>query len=326
MDYKDIQQLVAPEMQAVDDLIQKRLQSDVVLVNQLSQYIINSGGKRLRPLLALLMAKACGYSGDKHINIATIVEFIHTATLLHDDVVDESDMRRGKDTANNVWGNQAAVLVGDFLYSRSFEMMVDVNQMRVMEIMASTTNTIAEGEVLQLLNINDADTTEARYMDVIYSKTATLFEAACQLGAILSELPIEQEQSVAQFGVHLGNAFQLIDDVLDYSTDAKKLGKNVGDDLAEGKPTLPLIIALSRSEQAGATEDVALIRQAIKEGGLELIEPIMQIINKTGALDYTKEVAVKEIEMAINSLDCLDDSQYKTALIDLAIFSSNRTS
>jgi len=195
-----------------------------------------------------------------------------------------------------------------------------------MEIMASTTNTIAEGEVLQLLNINDADTTEARYMDVIYSKTATLFEAACQLGAILSELPIEQEQSVAQFGVHLGNAFQLIDDVLDYSTDAKKLGKNVGDDLAEGKPTLPLIIALSRSEQAGATEDVALIRQAIKEGGLELIEPIMQIINKTGALDYTKEVAVKEIEMAINSLDCLDDSQYKTALIDLAIFSSNRTS
>ena len=326
MDYKDIEQLVAPEMQAVDDLIQKRLQSDVVLVNQLSQYIINSGGKRLRPLLALLMAKACGYSGDKHINIATIVEFIHTATLLHDDVVDESDMRRGKDTANNVWGNQAAVLVGDFLYSRSFEMMVDVNLMRVMEIMASTTNTIAEGEVLQLLNINDADTTEARYMDVIYSKTATLFEAACQLGAILSELPIEQEQSVAQFGVHLGNAFQLIDDVLDYSTDAKKLGKNVGDDLAEGKPTLPLIIALSRSEQAGATEDVALIRQAIKEGGLELIEPIMQIINKTGALDYTKEVAVKEIEMAINSLDCLDDSQYKTALIDLAIFSSNRTS
>ncbi|HIP81076.1 MAG TPA: octaprenyl diphosphate synthase [Leucothrix mucor] len=326
MDYKDIQQLVALEMQAVDDLIQKRLQSDVVLVNQLSQYIINSGGKRLRPLLALLMAKACGYSGDKHINIATIVEFIHTATLLHDDVVDESDMRRGKDTANNVWGNQAAVLVGDFLYSRSFEMMVDVNLMRVMEIMASTTNTIAEGEVLQLLNINDADTTEARYMDVIYSKTATLFEAACQLGAILSELPIEQEQSVAQFGVHLGNAFQLIDDVLDYSTDAKKLGKNVGDDLAEGKPTLPLIIALSRSEQAGATEDVALIRQAIKEGGLELIEPIMQIINKTGALDYTKEVAVKEIEMAINSLDCLDDSQYKTALIDLAIFSSNRTS
>ena len=326
MDYKDIQQLVAPEMQAVDDLIQKRLQSDVVLVNQLSQYIINSGGKRLRPLLALLMAKACGYSGDKHINIATIVEFIHTATLLHDDVVDESDMRRGKDTANNVWGNQAAVLVGDFLYSRSFEMMVDVNQMRVMEIMASPTNTIAEGEVLQLLNINDADTTEARYMDVIYSKTATLFEAACQLGAILSELPIEQEQSVAQFGVHLGNAFQLIDDVLDYSTDAKKLGKNVGDDLAEGKPTLPLIIALSRSEQAGVTEDVALIRQAIKEGGLELIEPIMQIINKTGALDYTKEVAVKEIEMAINSLDCLGDSQYKTALIDLAIFSSNRTS
>jgi len=326
VDYKDIQQLVAPEMQAVDELIQKRLQSDVVLVNQLSQYIINSGGKRLRPLLALLMAKACGYEGEKHIDIATIVEFIHTATLLHDDVVDESDMRRGKDTANNVWGNQAAVLVGDFLYSRSFEMMVDVNQMRVMEIMASTTNTIAEGEVLQLLNINDADTTEARYMEVIYSKTATLFEAACQLGAILSGLPKEQEKSIAQFGIHLGNAFQLVDDILDYSTDAKKLGKNVGDDLAEGKPTLPLIIALSRSDKASATEDAALIRQAIKEGGLDLIEPIMQIIHKTGALDYTKEVAVKEIEMAIGSLACLDDSQYKTALIDLAIFSSNRTS
>ncbi len=326
MNFKEIQKLVAPEMQAVDELIQKRLQSDVVLVNQLSQYIINSGGKRLRPLLALLMAKACGYEGDKHIDIATIVEFIHTATLLHDDVVDESDMRRGKDTANNVWGNQAAVLVGDFLYSRSFEMMVDVNQMRVMEIMASTTNTIAEGEVLQLLNINDANTTEARYMEVIYSKTAKLFEAACQLGAVLSGLPKEQEHSIAKFGVHLGNAFQLVDDILDYSTDAKKLGKNVGDDLAEGKPTLPLIIALARSEQAGATEDASLIRQAIKEGGLELIEPILQIINKTGALDYTKSVAVKEIERAISSLECLEDSQYKTALVDLAIFSSNRTS
>lgn len=326
MDYKDIQQLVAPEMQAVDELIQKRLQSDVVLVNQLSHYIINSGGKRLRPLLALLMAKACGYEGEKHIDVATIVEFIHTATLLHDDVVDESDMRRGKDTANNVWGNQAAVLVGDFLYSRSFEMMVDVNHMRVMDIMAQTTNTIAEGEVLQLLNINDADTTEARYMEVIYSKTAKLFEAACQLGAVLSGLSTEHEKCISQFGVHLGNAFQLIDDILDYSTDADKLGKNVGDDLAEGKPTLPLIIALSRSEQANATEDAALIRQAIKDGGLELIEPILKIIDNTGALDYTKDVAVKEIEMAISALDCLEDNQYKTALIDLAIFSSNRTS
>lgn len=326
MDYKDIQQLVAPDMQSVDDLIQRRLQSDVVLVNQLSQYIINSGGKRLRPLLALLMAKACGYEGDKHIDVATIVEFIHTATLLHDDVVDESDMRRGKDTANNVWGNQAAVLVGDFLYSRSFEMMVDVNEMRVMEIMAQTTNTIAEGEVLQLLNVNDADTTEARYMEVIYSKTAKLFEAACQLGAVLSSLPKEQEQSIAQFGVHLGNAFQLIDDILDYSTDAEKLGKNVGDDLAEGKPTLPLITALSRSEENGASEDASLIRQAIEEGGLEHIQAILKIINKTKSLEYTKELAVEEIKKAINTLDCLDDNKYKAALIDLAMFSSNRTS
>ena len=313
-------------MQAVNDLIQRRLHSDVVLVNQLSQYIINSGGKRLRPMLALLMARACGYSGEKHIDIATIVEFIHTATLLHDDVVDESDMRRGKDTANNVWGNQAAVLVGDFLYSRSFEMMVDVDEMRVMQIMAQTTNIIAEGEVLQLLNVNDADTTPDRYMEVIYSKTAKLFEAACQLGAVLSKLPKEQEKCIAQYGIHLGTAFQLIDDVLDYSTDAKALGKNVGDDLAEGKPTLPLITALSRSDEAGAIEDSALIRLAIKEGGLEHIQEIMEIINKTNALNSTKDVAVKEIKKAISCLDCLNNSDYKTALIDLAIFSSNRTS
>lgn len=326
MDYKEIQQLVALDMQAVNDLIQKRLQSDVVLVNQLSQYIINSGGKRLRPMLALLVAKACGYKGNKHIDVAAIVEFIHTATLLHDDVVDESDMRRGKDTANNVWGNQAAVLVGDFLYSRSFEMMVDVNEMRVMEIMAQTTNIIAEGEVLQLLNVNDADTTEARYMEVIYSKTAKLFEAACQLGAVLSGLSPDQEHDVAQFGVHLGNAFQLIDDILDYSTDSASIGKNVGDDLAEGKPTLPLIIALARSEEAGNTEDSSLIRQAIEEGGLEHIQEILKIIDKTGSLDYTKEIAVKEIKKAIKSLNCLEESKYKTGLIDLAMFSSNRTS
>lgn len=326
MDYKEIQQLVAPDMHAVNDLIKERLQSDVVLVNQLSHYIINSGGKRMRPMLALLMARACGYEGDKHVDIAAIVEFIHTATLLHDDVVDESDMRRGKDTANNVWGNQAAVLVGDFLYSRSFEMMVDVNQMRVMEIMAKTTNTIAEGEVLQLLNVNDADTSEACYMEVIHSKTAKLFEAACQLGAVLSGLPKDQELSVAKFGVHLGTAFQLIDDVLDYSTDAEKLGKNVGDDLAEGKPTLPLIVALAKSDASGSNEDADLIRTAIKAGGLKHIKAILEIINKTGALDYTKEVAVKEIKKAINALDCLADSNYKTALIDLAMFSSNRTS
>ena len=325
MDYKTIQALVNTDMLAVDNLIQQRLQSDVVLVNQLSHYIINSGGKRLRPLLALLMARACGYQGDKHVDVATIVEFIHTATLLHDDVVDESDMRRGKDTANNVWGNQAAVLVGDFLYSRSFEMMVDVDEMRVMQIMATTTNIIAEGEVLQLLNVNDADTNEERYLEVIYSKTAKLFEAACQLGAVLSGLPADEERKVAQYGIHLGTAFQLVDDILDYSADAEQMGKNVGDDLAEGKPTLPLIRALAVSEEQGGNENAALIRKAIKEGGLEHIEEIMQIINKTKALEYTNEIANKETQLAIESLQILPDSEFKTALIGLANFSVSRT-
>ena len=325
MDYKTIQALVSSDMKAVDDLIQRRLQSDVVLVNQLSTYIINSGGKRLRPMLALLMARACGYQGERHVDIATIVEFIHTATLLHDDVVDESDMRRGKETANNVWGNQAAVLVGDFLYSRSFEMMVDVNDMRVMQIMASTTNIIAEGEVLQLLNVNDADTDEARYLDVIYSKTAKLFEAACQLGAVLSGLPTEEEKAVAAYGTHLGTAFQLVDDILDYSADSEEMGKNVGDDLAEGKPTLPLIYALEASEENNEVKDATLIRQAIEEGGLEHIDAVMQIIKKTKSLEYTQKVAIKETKLAINSLEFLPSSDYKTALIDLADFSVART-
>ena len=309
----------------MDSLIQRSLQSDVVLVNQLSQYIINSGGKRLRPMLALLMARACGYEGDRHVDIAAIVEFIHTATLLHDDVVDESDRRRGKETANNVWGNQAAVLVDDFLYSRSFEMMVDVNEMRVMQIMASTTNTIAEGEVLQLLNVNDADTNESRYLEVIYSKTAKLFEAACQLGAVLAGLSTEQEQQVAQYGVHLGTAFQLVDDILDYSADSAEMGKNVGDDLAEGKPTLPLIQALAVSDANNNTRDAALIRKAIEEGGIDFIDDIMAIIEKTASLKYTKEVAEKEILMANEALASLPESDYKTALIDLATFSVSRT-
>ncbi len=325
VDYKTIQALVSNDMQAVDELIQHRLKSEVVLVNQLSHYIINSGGKRLRPMLALLMARACGYEGERHVDVAAIVEFIHTATLLHDDVVDESDMRRGKDTANNVWGNQAAVLVGDFLYSRAFEMMVDVDQMRVMQIMATTTNTIAEGEVLQLLNVNDADTDEARYLDVIYSKTAKLFEAACQLGAVLSNLSTEEEEKVAEYGVHLGTAFQLVDDILDYSASSDEMGKNVGDDLAEGKPTLPLIRALSVSEKTGAEDDAALIRKAIEEGGLDYIDEIMSIIKKTSALEYTNEVAKKETSLAIESLGLVPDSAYKTALIALANFSVSRT-
>lgn len=325
MDYKTIQTLVNSDMNAVDALIQRRLQSDVVLVNQLSGYIINSGGKRLRPMLALLMARACGYQGEKHVDIAAIVEFIHTATLLHDDVVDESDMRRGKDTANNVWGNQAAVLVGDFLYSRSFEMMIDVNDMRVMQILASTTNIIAEGEVLQLLNVHDADTDEARYLEVIYSKTAKLFEAACQLGAVLSGLPIKEEKVVAQYGTHLGTAFQLVDDILDYSADSKEMGKNVGDDLAEGKPTLPLIHALKISEQNNEKEDASLIRKAIEEGGIDFIDEIMQIIEKTNALEYTNDVAKKETQLAKDCLEILPNSDYKTALSNLAEFSISRT-
>ncbi|MCF6190720.1 MAG: octaprenyl diphosphate synthase [Cocleimonas sp.] len=325
MDYKAIQALVKNDMEAVDHLIQQRLQSDVVLVNQLSTYIINSGGKRLRPMLALLMARACGYKGERHVDIAAIVEFIHTATLLHDDVVDESDMRRGKDTANNVWGNQAAVLVGDFLYSRSFEMMIDVNEMRVMEIMASTTNIIAEGEVLQLLNVHNADTDEARYLDVIYSKTAKLFEAACQLGAVLSGLSTEEENAVAAYGTHLGTAFQLVDDILDYSADSEEMGKNVGDDLAEGKPTLPLIYSLRKSEENNETKDAALIRQAIEEGGLEYIDAVMQIIKKTKALEYAQAVAVKETELANEALSLLPEGEYKVALVELAKLSVSRT-
>jgi len=259
------------------------------------------------------------------VDIAAIVEFIHTATLLHDDVVDESDMRRGKETANNVWGNQAAVLVGDFLYSRSFEMMVDVNEMRVMEVMASTTNIIAEGEVLQLLNVHDADTDEVRYLDVIYSKTAKLFEAACQLGAILSGLSAKEEKAAATYGTHLGTAFQLVDDILDYSADSKEMGKNVGDDLAEGKPTLPLIYALKVSEENNEAEDMALIRKAIEEGGLEYIDAVMKIIRKTKALEYTQAVAVKETELANHALSFLPESEYKTALAELAKLSVSRT-
>ena len=321
MDFNSIRQLADADMQAVNALIQRRLHSEVVLINQLSHYIIGSGGKRLRPLLALLVARACGYQGDKHIDAAAIVEFIHTATLLHDDVVDESDMRRGKQTANNVWGNQAAVLVGDFLYSRSFEMMVDIGSMRVMEILSTATNTIAEGEVLQLLNCRDPDTTEARYMEVIHSKTAKLFEAACQLGAVLAGLNSEQEQAMARYGMHLGTAFQLVDDVLDYTADATEMGKNVGDDLAEGKPTLPLIIAMQRS----AAPTQAILRKAVEEGGLNELDTIMQAIQQTDAIAYTLQRATRETELAIENLSVLPASDYKQSLENLAWFAIKRS-
>jgi len=260
MQIDNIKALVAEDMKAVDAVIQHRLSSEVVLVNQLSHYIVNSGGKRLRPLLSLLASRAYGYAGEHHFTLAAIIEFIHTATLLHDDVVDESELRRGRETANALFGNAASVLVGDFLYSRAFEMMVAANDMRIMDIMSHTTNTIAEGEVLQLLNCHDAETTESRYMDVVSRKTARLFEAAAQIGAVLSRQPEQIETALASYGLHLGIAFQLIDDVLDYSASPEDTGKNVGDDLAEGKPTLPLIHAIHR----GTPSQAKLIRKAIE--------------------------------------------------------------
>ncbi len=319
-DISAILALTQDDMSAVNQLILKRLQSDVVLINQMGHYIINSGGKRLRPMLAVLSARACGYQGEQHINLAAIVEFIHTATLLHDDVVDSSEMRRGNETANTIWGNEAAVLVGDFLYSRSFEMMVELGNMRVMEILAHATNTIAEGEVLQLLNCNDADTTEARYLDVIHSKTAKLFEAATQLGAVISQQDSTTEAALTAYGMHLGTAFQLIDDVLDYSASAEDMGKNVGDDLAEGKPTLPLIYAMRH----GSDEQAAMIRHAIEHGGLEQIDAIMAAITDTGAINYTAQLAEKESQLAIEAIAKLPASAYKDALIALAHFSVNR--
>jgi octaprenyl-diphosphate synthase len=321
MNVEQIKSLVEADMQAVDTLIQRRLSSEVVLVNQLSHYIINSGGKRLRPILTLLAAQACGYQGQHHYTLAAIIEFIHTATLLHDDVVDESDMRRGRETANALFGNAASVLVGDFLYSRAFEMMVDVDSMKVMQILAETTNVIAEGEVMQLMNCHDADTTEQRYLDVIHAKTAKLFEAATRLGAVLCKRPEAEEQAMAAYGMHLGTAFQLIDDVLDYSSSAEAMGKNVGDDLAEGKPTLPLIYAMRN----GTAEQSALVRHAIEEGGLEEIEAVTAAIRDTGAIVYTEETARKEAELAMHQLSYLPASPYKDALVGLARFSVDRS-
>jgi octaprenyl-diphosphate synthase len=283
---------------------------------------VESGGKRLRPLLVLLAARACGYTGDQHHLLAAIIEFIHTATLLHDDVVDESDLRRGHETANALFGNAASVLVGDFLYSRAFEMMVDIDSMRVMSILANTTNVIAEGEVMQLMNVHDADTTEARYMEVIHCKTAKLFEAATRLGAVLCHLGEAEEAAMARYGMHLGTAFQLIDDVLDYSSDSSAMGKNVGDDLAEGKPTLPLIHAM----QNGNNEQTAVVRRAIENGGYDLLDEVQQIITDTRALAYTESVARQEAELARAQLAHLPPSEYRTALLALADLSVERSS
>ncbi|MFQ6024834.1 MAG: octaprenyl diphosphate synthase [Acidiferrobacterales bacterium] len=316
----DVRALVQEDLRAVNHEIEARLQSDVALINQLSAYIVNSGGKRLRPILVLLSSKAFNYIGRNHIQLATIIEFIHTATLLHDDVVDASEMRRGRSTANAIWGNEASVLVGDFLYSRAFEMMVEVNSMRVMEILARTTNMIAEGEVMQLLNCHDPDILEDQYITVIRSKTAKLFEAAAQLGAVIGGQNREVQTAMAAYGIHLGTAFQLIDDVLDYSRDNRTLGKNIGDDLAEGKPTLPLIHALYE----GDAKQRRLLRTAIERGGLDRIDEVVVAIESTGSIAYTARKAEDEAEFAKQALVTIQDSPFKQALLDLVHFSVHR--
>ncbi|MBT8060529.1 MAG: polyprenyl synthetase family protein [Gammaproteobacteria bacterium] len=306
-------------MAAVDRLIRASLDSDVVLIRQIAEYIVGSGGKRLRPMLVVLAARACGYTGSRHVTLAAIIEFIHTATLLHDDVVDESEMRRGKESAHAVWGNAASVLVGDFLYSRSFQMMVAVDSMRVMEVLSNATNAIAEGEVEQLLNMHDPEVSESRYFSVIEKKTAKLFEAASQLGAVLAERP-DLEDRLAMFGRELGAAFQVADDVLDYTADADTLGKNVGDDLAEGKPTLPLILTRSYVDET----QKEMIDSTIREGGLERIDEIVELIRTSGALRDSMEVARKRSAAAMESIAPLPESAWRDALLDLASFSVSR--
>ncbi|ORU90413.1 MAG: octaprenyl diphosphate synthase [Cycloclasticus sp. symbiont of Poecilosclerida sp. M] len=321
VDFKLIQQLMAPAMQKVDEEILKQLSSDVVLINQIGFHIVNSGGKRLRPMLVALSADALNYQGENHTVMAAVIEFIHTATLLHDDVVDESDLRRGEKTANAIWGNAASVLVGDFLYSRAFEMMVSLDMMRVMDILSHTTNSIAEGEVLQLLNINNPDTSEEKYLEVIHRKTAKLFEAATQLGAVLSNAEQQTENAMAVYGLHLGNAFQIMDDMLDYIADPGELGKNLGDDLAEGKPTLPLIHAM----QHGTESQSQLIKKAIKEGDRSAYSDILNILKDSGSLEYTEIFAENEATKAIAALSGIADSQHKDAMEQLALFSIQRS-
>ena len=314
--------LAREDMAAVDRLISASLESDVALVSQVSHYIVASGGKRLRPLIVLLAARAFGYEGEQHVRAAAIIEFIHTATLLHDDVVDSSSRRRGKDSANTVFGNQASVLVGDFLYSRAFQMMVEIGRMRVMQILADATNTIAAGEVLQLMNVHDPDTTEDSYRQVIYRKTARLFEAGAQIAAVLAERSGEDEAAMIEYGRNLGMAFQLVDDALDFDASPDELGKNLGDDLAEGKATLPLIYAM----QHGQAAEREVIRNAILEGGLDDLERIQAIIESTRALQYTAARAQEAADVAIGALSDIPDSDYKQALIALAEFSVRRRS
>ena len=321
-DFDDVAALTHEDMQSVDRLISQSLKSDVALVSQVSEYIVMSGGKRLRPMIVLLAARAFGYEGEQHVRAAAIIEFIHTATLLHDDVVDSSSRRRGQDSANTVFGNQASVLVGDFLYSRAFQMMVDIDSMRVMKILADATNTIAAGEVMQLMNVHDPDTTEEAYRQVIYRKTARLFEAGAQIAAVLAGRDASEESAMICYGQNLGAAFQLVDDALDYNASADELGKNLGDDLAEGKATLPLIHAMTK----GSDDDKEFIRQAILEGGLDQLERITAIVESTGALQYTAARAQEAADSAIAALSDVPDSEYKQALIAIADFSVQRRS
>jgi len=325
IDIKSIIDLVSADMSMVSQTISANLDSDVALINQLGAYIVQAGGKRLRPVALLLTAKAanpeCTEIVSNQTLLAAIIEFIHTATLLHDDVVDESEMRRGRETANEVFGNAASVLVGDYLYSRSFQMMVEVGSMRVMEILSHTTNQIAEGEVMQLINCGSAETTEQQYMDTIQSKTAILFEAATQLGAVITKQASPVEAAMAAYGLHLGTAFQLVDDILDYTADVQTMGKNVGDDLAEGKPTLPLINAIERSEGA----DKQLLITAITNASHDNLDAVLEIIEKTGSLAYTARVAREQAKLAQEALFVLPESQYKVALMNLAQFSVERT-
>ncbi|MES2553322.1 MAG: octaprenyl diphosphate synthase [Pseudomonadota bacterium] len=316
-----IQSCITDDMHAVDAVIRKSLHSDVVLINQVADYIINSGGKRLRPALVLLSAGVFGKVETHHHELAAVVEFIHTATLLHDDVVDESAMRRGRATANTLFGNAASVLVGDFVYSRAFQMMVNVQNMRVMEVLAEATNIIAEGEVLQLLNCHDADITDEAYLKVIHYKTAKLFEAATRLGAIICNAPPENERAMAEYGMRLGTAFQLIDDVLDLSGDSHDIGKNLGDDLAEGKPTLPLLFAMRNGTEAQRI----VIRHAIEEGGLDELPAVIKAVQDTGALDHVRVIARKEADIACAAIADLPTSSHHQALISLADFAVTRT-
>ena len=320
-DLEAVRALLGDDWPAVNREITARLRSDVALVNSVAHYIVGGGGKRLRPLITLLAARACGYRGDRHVITAAIIEFIHTATLLHDDVVDASDLRRGQYTANSVFGNEASVLVGDFLYSRAFQLMVQVGQMRIMDVLADATNTIAEGEVLQLMNCQDPETTEQRYMDVIYRKTAKLFEAGAQMAAILAGAPPAVEEAMIRYGRHLGTAFQLVDDALDYRADREELGKNLGDDLAEGKPTLPLIYAMAHS----SIEDTARMRVAVENGGLEELESITRAIESAGGLEYTARLAQREKDLAIEALGRLPESAHRQALQALAEFAVGRS-